>query len=71
MTLFSVGTFVGMLLHIVYKESEMLGNAKRTDPDDCPRATAAKLPPVSKIEQRVGTIRNQLSPCLLMNLRGC
>lgn len=67
----TVGTFVGMLLHYPYITLAMLGNVKRMDPGDGLRPDPAKLAPVSKIAQCVGTLRNQLSGFLLMELPGC
>jgi hypothetical protein len=61
LAVFSVGTFVGMLLHTPYNDSDMLSNARRMDPGGVPRPAPAKLARVSKIAQRVGTLRNQSS----------
>ena len=66
-----MGTFVGMLLHTVYKDSEMLGNAEGMDPGAAPRPNPAKLAPVSKIAQCVGTLSNHVSGWFLMELHGC
>ena len=71
LAIFSVGTFVGMLLHTVYKDSEMLGSAERMDRGNGRRSTLGKLAPVSKIAQRVAILISQLSGCCLMELHGC
>jgi hypothetical protein len=62
---------VGMLLHTVYKDSEMLGSAERMHRGGGRRSTPAKLAPVSKIAQCVGILIGQLSDCCLMELYGC
>ena len=67
----SVGTFVGMLLHYPYINSETLGNAARTMPGCGLQLDSAKLALVSKIAQYVGILGNHLSHCFLMELAGC
>jgi hypothetical protein len=72
MSLFiTVGTFVGMLLHYPYIMSETLGNADGKEAAVALPRTQAKLAPVSKIAQCVGTLSNHLSLCYLMDLAGC
>ena len=66
-----VGTFVGMLFHTVYKDSERLGNVRQMDHGERSLPAAGKLAPVSKIARCVGTLSNRLSGCMVMELHGC
>jgi hypothetical protein len=49
----------------------MLRNVEQMDPREGYRQGPAKLAAVSKIAQSVGTVRNTLSGCLLMELACC
>jgi hypothetical protein len=49
----------------------MVGNVERMGPHEWLRQAPAKLAAVSKIAQCVGTLSNQLSGCLLMDLASC
>jgi len=62
---------VGMLLHYPHISLAVLGNVELMDPRDGLQAHPAKLPPVSKIAQCVGTLSKKRDSYCLMDLCGC
>jgi hypothetical protein len=60
-----------MLFHYPYIPFAILSNVMEMDPGDGLRPGPARLAPVSKIAQCVGTLDNQLNSWFLMDLNGC
>ena len=67
----TVGTFVGMLFQNGCMRSAMENNSDGINWRNTLRATGGKLATLSKIAQCVGTLRNPVSSCNVMDLGGC